>query len=108
MERVEVLKGPASVLFGQVQPGGIINLVTKQPLSEPYYAAEFTAGSYDFYRPTLDFSGPLNSDKTLLYRLNVAYQNSGSFRDFVDTERIFIAPSLTWKIGTNTKLNIDF
>ncbi|MHC5826139.1 MAG: TonB-dependent siderophore receptor, partial [Nostoc sp.] len=61
LERVEVLKGPASVLFGQVQPGGIINLVTKQPLSQPYYAAEFTAGSYDFYRPTLDFSGPLNS-----------------------------------------------
>ncbi|MEH2286530.1 TonB-dependent receptor [Nostoc sp.] len=108
LERVEVLKGPASVLFGQAQPGGIINLVTKQPLSEPYYAADFTAGSYDFYRPTLDISGPLNTDKTLLYRLNVAYQNSGSFRDFVDTERIFIAPSLTWKIGTKTTLNFDF
>ncbi|WP_138503584.1 TonB-dependent siderophore receptor [Nostoc sp. PA-18-2419] len=108
LERVEILKGPASVLFGQAEPGGIINLVTKQPLSEPYYAAEFTAGSYDFYRPTLDISGPLNTDKTLLYRLNVAYQNSGSFRDFVDTERIFIAPSLTWKIGTKTTLNFDF
>ncbi|MEH1832774.1 MAG: TonB-dependent siderophore receptor [Nostoc sp.] len=108
VERVEVLKGPASVLFGQGAPGGIINLITKQPLSEPYYAAEFTAGSYDFYRPTLDFSGPLNSDKTLLYRLNVAYQNAGSFRDFVDSERIFIAPSLTWKISANTKLNFDF
>ncbi|MEH2070892.1 MAG: TonB-dependent siderophore receptor [Nostoc sp.] len=108
VERVEVLKGPASVLFGQAEPGGIINIVTKQPLSEPYYAADFTAGSYDFYRPTLDFSGPLNTDKTLLYRLNVAYQNSGSFRDFVNTERIFIAPSLTWKIGTKTTLNFDF
>ncbi|MEH2298990.1 MAG: TonB-dependent siderophore receptor [Nostoc sp.] len=108
VEQVEVLKGPASVLFGQAEPGGIINLVTKQPLSEPYYAADFTVGSYSFYRPTLDISGPLNADKTLLYRLNVAYQNSGSFRDFVDTERIFIAPSLTWKIGTNTKLNLDF
>ncbi|MDF5709346.1 MAG: TonB-dependent siderophore receptor [Nostoc sp. S4] len=108
VERVEVLKGPASVLFGQAEPGGIINLVTKQPLSEPYYAADFTVGSYSFYRPTLDFSGPLNSDKTLLYRLNLAYQNSGSFRDFVDTERIFIAPSLTWKIGTKTTLNFDF
>ncbi|MEH2010280.1 TonB-dependent siderophore receptor [Nostoc sp.] len=108
LERVEVLKGPASVLFGEAEPGGIINLVTKQPLSEPYYAADFTAGSYGFYRPTFDISGPLNADKTLLYRLNVAYQNSGSFRDFVDTERIFIAPSLTWKIGTNTTLNLDF
>ncbi|MEH1837143.1 MAG: TonB-dependent receptor plug domain-containing protein [Nostoc sp.] len=95
VEQVEVLKGPASVLFGQAEPGGIINIITKQPLSEPYYAADFTAGSYDFYRPTLDISGPLNTDKTLLYRLNVAYQNSGSFRDFVNSERIFIAPSLT-------------
>ncbi|MBW4567471.1 MAG: TonB-dependent siderophore receptor [Tolypothrix carrinoi HA7290-LM1] len=108
LERVEILKGPASVLFGEAEPGGIINLVTKQPLSEPYYAADFTAGSYSFYRPTLDISSPLNADKTLLYRLNVAYQNSGSFRDFVDTERIFIAPSLTWKIGINTTLNVDF
>ena len=108
LEQVDVLKGPASVLFGEAEPGGIINLVTKQPLSEPYYAADFTAGSYSFYRPTFDISGPLNADKTLLYRLNVAYQNSGSFRDFVDTERIFIAPSLTWKIGTKTTLNLDF
>ncbi|MEI1374009.1 TonB-dependent siderophore receptor [Nostoc sp. UHCC 0926] len=108
LEQVDVLKGPASVLFGEAEPGGIINLVTKQPLSEPYYAADFTAGSYGFYRPTFDISGPLNADKTLLYRLNVAYQNSGSFRDFVDTERIFIAPSLTWKIDTNTTLNLDF
>jgi len=108
VEQIEVLKGPASVLFGQAEPGGIINIVTKQPLSEPYYAADFSIGSYDFYRPTIDFSGPLNLDKTLLYRLNVAYQNSGSFRDYVNTDRIFIAPSLSWKIDPKTKLTFDF
>lgn len=108
IERVEVLKGPASVLFGQDEPGGIINLITKQPLSEPYYSVEFTAGNYNFYRPTFDISGPLNAEKTVLYRLNAAYQNSESFRDFVDTERFFIAPVLTWKIGSNTTLDIDF
>ena len=108
IERVEVLKGPASVLFGQVEPGGIVNLVTKQPLSEPYYSVGFAAGNYNFYRPTFDISGPLNAERTVLYRLNVAYQNSESFRDFVDTERIVIAPALTWEIGDSTTLDLDF
>nr|WP_202895474.1 TonB-dependent siderophore receptor [Iningainema tapete] len=108
IERFEVLKGPASVLFGQVEPGGIINLVTKQPLNESYYSVEFTAENYNFYRPTFDISGPLNAEKTVLYRLNAAYQNSESFRNFVDTERFFIAPALTWKIGSNTTLDLDF
>ncbi len=108
VERIEVLKGPASVLFGQAQPGGIINIITKQPLDEPYYAADFTIGNYDFYRPTFDISGSLNSDATLLYRLNIAYQNSGSFRDFVNTERVFISPVLTWNIGDKTTLTANF
>jgi iron complex outermembrane recepter protein len=107
LERIEVLKGPASVLFGQAEPGGLINQVTKRPLPDPFYKVEFTAGSYDFYRPTLDFSGPLNSDKTLAYRLNVAYENTESFRDRVEAERFFIAPVLTWQIGANTTLTLE-
>lgn len=55
IEQIEVLRGPASVLFGQAQPGGIVNLTTKKPLREPYYNLSFEAGSYDFYRPTLIF-----------------------------------------------------
>ena len=108
IERVEVLKGPASILFGQVEPGGIVNIVTKQPLSEPYYSVDFAVGNYSYYRPSFDISGPLNAERTVLYRLNVAYQNSESFRDFVDTERIVIAPALTWEIGDNTTLDLDF
>ncbi|MEH2082236.1 MAG: TonB-dependent siderophore receptor [Nostoc sp.] len=107
IERVEVLKGPASVLFGRLEPSGIINLVTKKPLSEPYYNLSFTAGSYSFYRPTLDFSGPLTEDGKLGYRLNIAYENSGSFRDFVHRERFFIAPVLSWKIGDKTNLTFE-
>jgi iron complex outermembrane recepter protein len=108
IERVEVLKGPASVLYGQLEPGGVVNYVTKQPLSEPYYSAEFTAGSYSYYRPSIDISGPLNPDKSVLYRLNVAYENSGGFRDFADTEVFTIAPSLTVKFSENTTLNIEY
>ncbi|MEX0269199.1 TonB-dependent siderophore receptor [Leptolyngbyaceae cyanobacterium UHCC 1019] len=107
IDRIEVLKGPASILFGQVDPSGIINRVTKKPLFEPFYELSFTAGSYDFYRPALDFGGPLTEDKTLAYRLNIAYENAGSFRDRVQTERFLFAPSFTHRLGDNTSLNLE-
>ncbi len=108
IDRVEVLKGPASVLFGRAEPSGIINFVTKQPLREPFYEVSFTAGNYSFYRPSLDFSGPLTEDGDLAYRLNVAYENAGSFRDGVQTERFFIAPTLSWQISDDTELTLEF
>ena len=107
LERIEVLKGPASILFGQAQPGGIVNLVTKKPLREPYYYLQGTVGNYDTYRGAFDLSGPLNESGTVLYRLNGYYENAGSFRDFVDSERLFVAPTITWAIGSNTSLTID-
>jgi iron complex outermembrane recepter protein len=108
IERVEVLKGPASVLYGQFEPGGIINYVTKQPLDKPYYAADLTVGSYAFYEPSFDISGPLTEDKRLKYRLNASYRNSGSFVDFVDREVVQIAPTLTYQISKNTKLAFSY
>ncbi len=107
LERVEVLKGPASVLFGQGEPGGIINLVTKQPLDTPYYEIGFTAGSFNFYRPTLDFSGPLSGDGSLAYRLNVAYESDDTFRDLSNSRRYFIAPTLAWQISPSTALRLE-
>lgn len=106
LERVEVLRGPASILFGQGEPGGIINLVSKRPLSEPFYSASFTVGRFEAYRGDLDFSAPLNDSRTVRYRLNLSYENYDSFRDFVDGERFIVSPILTWDIGTNT--SIDF
>jgi iron complex outermembrane recepter protein len=107
IEQVEVLKGPASVLYGNVEPGGVINLVTKQPLATPAYNADLSIGSYSFYRPSIDLSGPLSADKNLRYRLNAAYENAGSFRDFVNSERVFVAPVLSWKIGNRTDFSLD-
>ncbi|MEH2009123.1 TonB-dependent siderophore receptor [Nostoc sp.] len=107
IERLEVLRGPASVLYGQGNPGGTINFVTKQPLSEPYFATSMTFGSYNFYQPTLDISGPLNSDKTLLYRLNASYISTESFVDFFYNQRYLIAPVLSWQISKNTKLSFE-
>jgi iron complex outermembrane recepter protein len=95
-------------LYGQFEPGGIINYVTKQPLSNPYYNAELTVGSYDFFNPSLDLSGPLTDDKRLLYRLNVAYENGDSHRDFVDNEVFSISPVLTYKLSDATTLGLEY
>ncbi|MBD2314169.1 TonB-dependent siderophore receptor [Desertifilum sp. FACHB-1129] len=106
IERVEVLKGPASVLFGQGEPGGVINLVPKRPLRDPLYSFSATAGNFNTYQGAIDFSGPLNADRSLRYRLNVSYDNYGSFRNFVNGERLLVSPILTWDITPNT--SIDF
>lgn len=108
VERLEVLKGPAAVLYGRLEPGGMINAVTKRPLSTPYYSLEQQFGSYDLYRTTLDATGALTADGNLLYRLNVSYLNKGSFRDFLDREQLFIAPSLTWRPRNDTEVNLTF
>ncbi|MHC5770086.1 MAG: TonB-dependent siderophore receptor [Nostoc sp.] len=108
VERIEVLKGPASVLYGQFEPGGVVNYVTKQPLATPYYASELIVGNYDFYRPSIDISGPLTPDKNALYRLNVAYENSDSFVDFVHSEGFSIAPVLSLKLSDATTLTLEY
>ena len=107
IDRIEVLKGPASVLFGRGALNGTINLITKQPLSTPFYEAQATVGSYDFYRGALDLSGPLNDSKTVLYRLNASYRDSGSFIDFYNSRNLQIAPVVSFAIGNNTKLTFE-
>lgn len=109
VERVEVFKGPASVLYGgRFSLGGLVNTVTKQPSANPQYELKATVGSYNFYRPTIDLTGSLVEDGSLLYRLNLAYQNAGSFRDFGRNEIFFAAPVLTWKMGERTNLTVEF
>jgi len=109
IERIEVLKGPASILFGNVEPGGIINVVTEQPLAFPFYAGELEVGSFGYVRPTIDLSGPITDDAALRYRLNAAYEHSDGFRDFdQNVERFFVAPVLALDIGENTDLTLEF
>ena len=107
IERVEVLKGPASVLFGFGSPGGTINLVTKQPLLDPFYRVEATLGSYNFYRGAIDFSDGLNPSDTVLYRFNAAYRNSGSFIDFFESEYLSFSPVLQIKLGERGNLFLE-
>lgn len=108
IERIEVLRGPASILYGEIEPGGVINIVTEQPLSDPFYEVEFQAGSYGLVRPQIDISGPLNTDESLLYRLNALYSRRDSFRDFdQEFQQFFIAPVLTWEVNDRTNLTFD-
>ncbi|AFY44065.1 TonB-dependent receptor [Nostoc sp. PCC 7107] len=107
VERVEVLKGPASVLYGLGNPGGTVNIVTKQPQATPFYEVEATVGSYSLYRGAIDFTGPLNDQKTLLYRLNLAYQNAGSYIDFINNRSFFIAPAISAALSKNTTLTFE-
>ncbi|MEM1254620.1 MAG: TonB-dependent receptor [Cyanobacteria bacterium P01_H01_bin.21] len=108
LERIEVLRGPASILYGEIQPGGVINLVTKQPLAEPFYEAQLQAGNRGFISPSIDFSGPLTEDGRLQYRLNALYRNEESFRDVeTNIERFLIAPVLSWQISDRTDLTVQ-
>lgn len=105
VERIEVLSGPASVLVGNAEPGGIVNVVTKRPLPEFFAEVGVQVGSFEFVRPTVDVSGPLTEEGNLLYRLNAAYEFSDDFRDYeTDSERFFVAPVLEWQISDRTTL----
>lgn len=107
LEQIEVLKGPASILYGQIQPGGLINLVTEQPLAEPRYEVGLQVGNRAVFQPQLDISGPLTSDGRVLYRLNASYFHDDGFTDFdQDIERAFVAPVLAFQMGDRTNLTI--
>ncbi|AWG22119.1 TonB-dependent siderophore receptor [Flavobacterium faecale] len=105
LERVEFLKGSAALLFGNVAPGGILNMVTKTPQFTKGGEINFQAGSYDFYKPTVDFYGPLN--KSIAYRFTGSYEKSASFRDVVKNERIYYNPSLLFNISDQTQITVQ-
>lgn len=106
LERVEVLKGPASVLYGQNQPGGIVNMVTKKPSEEAVREVRVGIGSYGRVEGAMDLGGALNEDKTLSYRL-LALANGGDQQiDHTQSKRSFLAPSITWKPSGATSLTL--
>lgn len=107
VERIEILKGPASVLYGQGSFGGTINIVTKQPTDEPFYKIDAAIGNFDLYRGAVDLSGPLNESKSLKYRLNIAAETAGSYIDFYERDRFLVAPVLSWQIGKNTDITFE-
>lgn len=107
IERVEVIKGPSSATFSSVDPGGSINLVTKKPLAVDRKEVSLSAGSFSTFRGSLDFTGPLNESKTLLYRVNGAYQEAKSFRDLVGNKSFLFSPSFSYIPNEKTAINTE-
>ena len=107
LERIEVLKGPSSVLYGQNQPGGMINLVSKRPSTQARRQVKVGTGSFDRYNMAFDFTGPLDDAKTLSYRL-VGVGNTGSEQvDHTEDSRQLLAPSFSWAPDDNTELTLS-
>jgi iron complex outermembrane receptor protein len=106
LERLEVLKGPSSVVYGAMPPGGMINMVSKRPTEQPLHEVGVELGSFDLRQGTFDFGGPLNDSGTLLYRLTGLARNSDTMVDHIKDDRYYLAPALTWKPSNNTSLTV--
>ncbi len=105
-ERIEVLRGPSSLIAGQNGPGGVVNLVSKRPLFEPQREVQVQLGNHAHKQIAADLSGPATDDGRLAYRLVALRKDSGSQVDHADQERTFVAPSLTWKPLAGTTLTV--
>ena len=108
VESIEVLKGPAAILYGAVEPGGVINIVTKQPQATPAYSAQQQFGSYGLYRTTVGATGPMNEAATLLYRVDASYDTSGSIVDSGFTRDLFLAPTLKLPLGEHAQVTLEY
>jgi iron complex outermembrane recepter protein len=102
VERIEILKGPGSALFGRSEPGGTVSITTKKPQFKPEGSVTFAAGSYDFLRAEGDFTTPVSESTAV--RINGAIEDADSFRDTVHTKRSFASPSILSKLGNNTTI----
>lgn len=105
VERIEVLKGPNSALFGRGEPGGTVNVITKKPEFETEGGFTISGGSYDTVRAEGDITTPISD--SIAVRVNGAYQNAGSFRDVADSTRYTVTPSVLVKLGSNTILSYE-
>jgi iron complex outermembrane recepter protein len=96
MQAVEVVKGPTSVLYGRSEPGGLIDFVTRKPLETAYYSVTQQGGEFGTSRTFIDATGPLNADKSLLYRFDSEATREGSFVNYVWTQRYFASGVITY------------
>jgi iron complex outermembrane receptor protein len=107
IERVEVLKGPASALYGRGSIGGGINIVTKKPMPDSHQELRLNAGSFNHIQAGIDVTGPLNESKSIRYRLIGDYEHRDSFIDFIEITALQIAPSLQFDLGTSSTLTLQ-
>lgn len=105
-ESIEIPRGPASVLYGRGSPGGLLNYISKRPTREPLRELELEIGNFDRYQGQFDFSGPVDANGEFLYRLTGVVRDADTQIDFVEEDRVYIAPALTWEPREDTSLTI--
>lgn len=106
LEQLDVLRGPSSVLYGQNAPGGLINMVSKRPTDSPLHEIQLSGGSYGNRQAAFDFSGPLDDDNKVLYRLTGLVREADTQVRYTPDDRTYIAPSFTFRPGDRTSLTI--
>ena len=107
IQQIEVLRGAAGSVYGRLEPGGVVNVVTKQPSPVPQFSIEQTLGSFTTSRTVFEATGPLGTDK-LLYQVIFAYQYNNSFRDTVNSRHLTIAPMLSWLPSSSDRIDLKF
>ncbi|QMU27720.1 TonB-dependent receptor [Adhaeribacter radiodurans] len=105
LEKVEVLKGSAALLYGNVSGGAVINMVTKQPKFEYGGEVSLRAGSYNLWKPIADVYGPIS--KNLAFRVIGTYESAESYRKSVESKRLYVNPSLLYKLGAKTEILVQ-
>jgi len=108
VDRIEFVKGPAGFMLSNGDPSGLYNVVTKKPTGTNKGEVNFTLGSFNLYRTSLDLDGSLSKDKKVLYRLNIAAQAKGSHRDYEYNNRYVIAPVVSYQVDDNTRLTFEY
>lgn len=105
LESVEVLKGGAAILYGNVAPGGVLNMVTKKPKFDFGGEVSVRAGSFNLWKPTFDVYGPIT--QKIAYRLNGTFETTDSYRSKVSSARYYVNPSFLFKLGAKTELVVE-
>ncbi len=106
LERIDIVHGPSSVLYGQASPGGFIDMISKLPTETPLHVLQFQSGSYGLVQGAFDLGGKLTEDGTVLYRLSGIGRSSDTQVNYTKQQRLALAPSVTWKPDSDTKLTI--
>ncbi|WP_029269816.1 TonB-dependent receptor [Flavobacterium sp. KJJ] len=108
VDHIEFVKGPAGFMLSSGDPSGLYNVVTKKPTGITKNEATVMAGSYDFYRASIDLDGKFDEKGKFLYRFNGAFQKKGSHRPFEHNDRYVIAPVLSYQIDDKTKVTLEY
>ncbi|RYU78160.1 TonB-dependent receptor [Hymenobacter persicinus] len=107
LERMEVLKGSTAILYGNVAAGGVLNLVTKKPQLQRGGSVGLRVGSFGFWKPMVDVYGAVGKSEKVAFRLNGTYEQSNSFRDQVQAQRLYVNPSLLFELTPKTSLLLE-